>query len=599
MRHAASKGVTAVATRAAWRGLDAIVGGLRGASAPRATLTARVALYLPLGRLAPGGRHRAARRGRATTGSGSAASRATWTARSAPPPRCSTSPTTTTPATAGCFVTPEDSLRAWIGARRLGRPPGRGARDRRARQRAPARHLRQRRAGARARGTAASGSSTRSTSGRDDIARFGRLGVIASMQPYHADRRRPLGREADRARADQDDLRVPRRCSTQGAASPSAPTGRSRRSIRSSASTPPSPGARSTASIPAAGCPEQKITVEEALRAYTAGNAYGVFAEDRAGQARAGLPGRPVLLDRDLTRIQPEEIEQAAVKATVVGGRVVFRRPRAQLHLAACDGPSAVSYRPPGQSRTGPLPLSIIGSGDVTVPQRARCRIVVSSRAGSDSLTARPSPIFGLTPCIQSNLRSPEAQCRFADGSARRSSCSLCSCSSMPWVSSPRGPAARQRRGRGARRRRSTRRRTTASSTSCSACVPWPTGWPRSPISCSSATSRASPSNRGTLYLLSPVDGRTVAAVFRGKGSFAFAPNTAVEQDRLRRFENAEALESPFTELMLVFADGTLEELEGAVKFGPGVVPGEVQRDRGSESQVPRGGGQPHLRART
>jgi hypothetical protein len=81
----------------------------------------------------------------------------------------------------------------------------------------------------------------------------------------------------------------------------------------------------------------------------------------------------------------------------------------------------------------------------------------------------------------------------------------------------------------------------------------------------------------GHLYLLSPVNGRTVAAVFRGKGSFAFAPTTAVEKDRLRRFEKTEALESPFTELMLVFADGTLEELEGAVKFGPGAVPGEVQ----------------------
>ena len=38
--------------------------------------------------------------------------------------------------------------------------------------------------------------------------------------------------------------------------------------------------------------------------------------------AKAGH--RLVLLDRDLTRIAPEEIEQAKVRATVVGGRVVF-----------------------------------------------------------------------------------------------------------------------------------------------------------------------------------------------------------------------------------------------------------------------------------
>ncbi len=73
--------------------------------------------------------------------------------------------------------------------------------------------------------------------------------------------------------------------------------------------------------------PEQKISVEEALRAYTAGNAYGVFAEDRRGKLARGYLADLVLLDRDLTKIPPEEIEQAAVKATVVGGRVVFSAP--------------------------------------------------------------------------------------------------------------------------------------------------------------------------------------------------------------------------------------------------------------------------------
>ena len=48
-----------------------------------------------------------------------------------------------------CCVTPEDSLRALDRRRRLGRPPGRGPRHRRAGQRPDARHLRQRGAGAR------------------------------------------------------------------------------------------------------------------------------------------------------------------------------------------------------------------------------------------------------------------------------------------------------------------------------------------------------------------------------------------------------------------------------------------------------------------
>jgi predicted amidohydrolase YtcJ len=70
--------------------------------------------------------------------------------------------------------------------------------------------------------------------------------------------------------------------------------------------------------------PEEKITVEEALRAYTMGDAYGVFAEDRRGKLAPGYLADLVLLDRDITLIPAEEIEQVAVKATVVGGRMVY-----------------------------------------------------------------------------------------------------------------------------------------------------------------------------------------------------------------------------------------------------------------------------------
>ena len=47
--------------------------------------------------------------------------------------------------------------------------------------------------------------------------------------------------------------------------------------------------------------PAQKITVDEALRAYTAENAYGVFAEGRRGVLKPGARADLVLLDRDLT----------------------------------------------------------------------------------------------------------------------------------------------------------------------------------------------------------------------------------------------------------------------------------------------------------
>ncbi len=82
----------------------------------------------------------------------------------------------------------------------------------------------------------------------------------------------------------------------------------------------------------------------------------------------------------------------------------------------------------------------------------------------------------------------------------------------------------------------------------------------------------------GRIHLLTPVGGRTVGAVFRGRGVFSFAPAAGVERERLRRLESADSLAAPFSELLLVFADGTLEELEAAVTFGPG-----------SDADVPRG----------
>jgi len=81
----------------------------------------------------------------------------------------------------------------------------------------------------------------------------------------------------------------------------------------------------------------------------------------------------------------------------------------------------------------------------------------------------------------------------------------------------------------------------------------------------------------GRLHLLTPVGGRTVAAVFRGTGVFSFVPATAVERERLKRFEGTDSLESPFTQLLLVFADGTLDELEAALKFGPDSTVGEMR----------------------
>ncbi len=72
--------------------------------------------------------------------------------------------------------------------------------------------------------------------------------------------------------------------------------------------------------------PEQKITVEEALLAYTREGAYAAFEENRKGMIRPGFLADLVLIDRDLTTIPPESIRDASVLKTIVDGRVVFSR---------------------------------------------------------------------------------------------------------------------------------------------------------------------------------------------------------------------------------------------------------------------------------
>jgi predicted amidohydrolase YtcJ len=227
------------------------------------------------------------------------------------------------PATSGVLVTPEDSLRAWIGAadsaglqiavHAIGdRANGlildiydsvaraHGPRDRRFRIE-HAQHLRP-----------------------QDIDRIARLGVVASMQPYHViddgrwaekrigperikttyafrsllDRHAHLAFGSDWTVAPMDPI-----LGIYGAVT--------RRTL--------------DGKHPEGWVPDQKISVDEALRAYTSGDAYGVFAERTRGRLAPGYKADLVLLDQDLTRIPPEAIERATVRATVVGGRVVYQ----------------------------------------------------------------------------------------------------------------------------------------------------------------------------------------------------------------------------------------------------------------------------------
>jgi hypothetical protein len=159
-----------------------------------------------------------------------------------------------------------------------------------------------------------------------DIPRLGALGVIGSMQPYHAidDGRfadKPLGRDrASRTYAFRSLIDAKTTLafgSDWFVAPPSAIEGIyaavTRRTLDDK--------------NPDGWFPEQRITVEAALRAYTVNAAYAEFAERDKGSLEVGKLADFALIDRDLTTIPPAEIRNARVVLTAVGGKVIHRAP--------------------------------------------------------------------------------------------------------------------------------------------------------------------------------------------------------------------------------------------------------------------------------
>lgn len=72
--------------------------------------------------------------------------------------------------------------------------------------------------------------------------------------------------------------------------------------------------------------PEQKITVEEAMRAYTISAAYASFEERIKGSLEPGKLADFVILEKDITSIPTPEIRNVEVLMTVVGGKIVFKK---------------------------------------------------------------------------------------------------------------------------------------------------------------------------------------------------------------------------------------------------------------------------------
>ena len=72
--------------------------------------------------------------------------------------------------------------------------------------------------------------------------------------------------------------------------------------------------------------PEQKIALDEAIRAYTVGSAYAEFADHVKGTITPGKLADLVMLDRDIYASDPSDIDKANVVLTVVDGKVVFEK---------------------------------------------------------------------------------------------------------------------------------------------------------------------------------------------------------------------------------------------------------------------------------
>jgi predicted amidohydrolase YtcJ len=81
--------------------------------------------------------------------------------------------------------------------------------------------------------------------------------------------------------------------------------------------------------------PEEKITLEEALRAYTVGSACAEFQEHLKGTLTPGKLADLVLLDRDIFRADPAELDRVKVWLTVVDGKIVWESPE----LRAAEAP--------------------------------------------------------------------------------------------------------------------------------------------------------------------------------------------------------------------------------------------------------------------
>ncbi|HET6844456.1 MAG TPA: amidohydrolase [Candidatus Angelobacter sp.] len=156
-----------------------------------------------------------------------------------------------------------------------------------------------------------------------DFARYARLGVIASVQPYHAidDGRWAEGRIGpDRIKRTYAfrtflDNGVRLALGTDWPVAPLSPAWNIYAAVTRATLDGKNPGGW---------VPEQKLTVGEAVEAYTMGSAWAEFQDKEKGSITPGKLADFVVLSDDIFSIPPAAIKDVKVEATFVGGRIVY-----------------------------------------------------------------------------------------------------------------------------------------------------------------------------------------------------------------------------------------------------------------------------------
>ncbi|MEZ6194268.1 MAG: amidohydrolase [Planctomycetota bacterium] len=160
---------------------------------------------------------------------------------------------------------------------------------------------------------------------RADIPRFARLGVVASMQTNHATSDLPWAEERLGRERVEEGAYAWRELIADGAAfcngtdapvEELAPLANLRAAVfRDWGEGPPTSGYHA----------RQRLTRREAVASYTTGGAWAAFEEDRKGRLAPGMLGDVVILERDPIEGPESNLRNNAVRATIVGGRIVHR----------------------------------------------------------------------------------------------------------------------------------------------------------------------------------------------------------------------------------------------------------------------------------